>query len=98
MQKEILLDVSLEMYADQLQMSPSKLSKVFKQINGNNFIDTIVRMRIEKCKELLVTTDLKINDIAEQLHYQPSYLIRMFKKSEDITPRQYREKHTQWQE
>jgi AraC-like DNA-binding protein len=98
MQKEILLDVSLEMYADQLQMSPSKLSKVFKQINGNNFIDTIVRMRIEKCKELLVTTDLKINDIAEQLHYQPSYLIRMFKKSGDITPRQYREKHTQWQE
>jgi AraC-like DNA-binding protein len=95
MQKDILLDVSLEMYADQLQMSASKLSKAFRQINGINFIDTMVRMRIEKCKELLVTTDMKINDIAEQLHYQPSYLIRMFKKSEDITPRQYREKHTQ---
>lgn len=95
MQKDILLDVSLDMYADQLQMSASKLSKVFKQINGINFIDTMVRLRIEKCKELLVTTDMKINDIAEQLHYQPSYLIRMFKKSESITPRQYREKHTQ---
>jgi AraC-like DNA-binding protein len=93
-QEEILMDVSLEMYADQLQMSTSKLSKAFRQMNGTNFIDTIIRLRIEKCKELLFTTDMKINEIAELLHYQPSYLIRMFKKSEGITPRQYREKHT----
>jgi len=92
-QEEITTDISLEKYADQLQMSPSKLSKVFRQIHGSNFIDTIVRLRIEKCKELLCTTDMKINDIAELLRYQPSYLIRMFKKSEGITPRQYREKH-----
>ncbi|NOU93940.1 helix-turn-helix domain-containing protein [Paenibacillus sp. LMG 31456] len=94
-QQEILLDISLEMYADQLQMSSSKLSKAFRQINGINFIDFIIRLRIEKCKELLVTTDMKINDIAGLLHYQPSHLIRIFKKSEGITPRQYREKHTQ---
>ncbi|WP_186445637.1 helix-turn-helix domain-containing protein [Paenibacillus cremeus] len=94
MQKDVFHDVSLEMYADQFQISPSKLSKAFKQINGINFIDMMVRLRLEKCKELLVTTDLKINDIADQLHYQPSYLIRMFKKYESLTPRQYREKHT----
>jgi len=92
-QEEILMDISLEKYAHQLQMSPSKLSKVFRQIHGSNFIDTITRLRIEKCKELLCTTDMKINDIAEMLRYQPSYLIRMFKKIEGITPRQYREKH-----
>lgn len=94
MQKDVFLDVSLEMYADQLQISPSRLSKAFKQVNGINFIDMMVRLRLEKCKELLVTTDMKINDIAEQLHYQPSYLIRMFKKYESLTPRQYREKLT----
>ncbi|MEK3914459.1 AraC family transcriptional regulator [Paenibacillus sp. FSL H7-0331] len=93
--EEILMDVSLEMYADQLQMSSSKLSKAFRQIHGTNFIDTIIRLRIEKCKELLCKTDMKINEIAELLHYQPSYLIRMFKKSEGLTPRQYREKHAQ---
>ncbi|SFK98409.1 AraC-type DNA-binding protein [Paenibacillus sp. 1_12] len=94
-QEEILMDVSLEMYADQLQMSSSKLSKAFRQIHGTNFIDTIIRLRIEKCKELLCKTDMKISEIAEQLQYQPSYLIRMFKKSEGMTPRQYREKHSQ---
>ncbi|WP_284639448.1 AraC family transcriptional regulator [Paenibacillus silviterrae] len=91
--QNILLDVSLEMYADELQMSSSKLSKVFKEMNGVTFIDTVIRLRLEKCKELLVTTDMKINDIAELLHYQPSHLIRLFKKNEGMTPRQYREKH-----
>ncbi|WP_438347784.1 AraC family transcriptional regulator [Paenibacillus sp. FA6] len=92
-QQEILMDVSLERYAEQLQMSSSKLSKAFRQIHGSNFIDTIIRLRIEKCKELLCTTDMKINDIAELLNYQPSYLIRIFKKSEGMTPGQYRDKH-----
>ncbi|MFE5317664.1 helix-turn-helix domain-containing protein [Paenibacillus sp. NPDC056579] len=92
-QDELLSDVSLDKYAEQLNMSPSKLSKVFRQINGVNFIDYIIRLRIEKCKELLVHTDMKINDMAELLQYQASHLIRLFKKSEGITPRQYREKH-----
>jgi len=92
-QQEILTDMSLEKYADQLQMSPSKLSKAFRQIHGSNFVDTVVRLRLEKCKELLCTTDMTINEISELLHYQPSYLIRIFKKSEGMTPRQYREKH-----
>ncbi|NHN32970.1 helix-turn-helix domain-containing protein [Paenibacillus agricola] len=92
--RDFLSDISLEAYAEQLQMSSSKLSKVFKQITGVNYIDYITRLRIEKCKELLYTTDLKINDIAELLRYQPSYLIRIFKKSEGMTPGQYREKHS----
>ncbi|MFS0726062.1 AraC family transcriptional regulator [Paenibacillus sp. 1P07SE] len=93
MEADVLRDVSLEAYADQFDISPSKLSKAFKQFHGVNFIDAMVRLRLEKCKELLVTTDMKINDIAQLLHYQPSYLIRLFKKSEGMTPRQYREKH-----
>ncbi|WP_240419501.1 AraC family transcriptional regulator [Paenibacillus periandrae] len=91
---EYLTDVSLEHYADELQMSPSKLSKAFKQITGVNFIDYNIRLRLDKCKELLCSTDMKINEIAELLRYQPSYLIRIFKKSEGMTPGQYREKHT----
>lgn len=93
-QKDIFLDISLDMYAEQLELSASKLSKAFKHIHGTNFIDFVIRLKIEKCKELLVTSDMKINDIAELLHYQPSHLIRIFKKSEGMTPRQYREKIT----
>lgn len=95
LQEEFLTDISLEAYADELHMTPYKLSKTFKQITGTNFIDYVTRLRLNRCKELLLTTDQKINDIAETLRYQPSYLIRIFKKHEGMTPGQYREKFGQ---
>ncbi|MEF3306144.1 AraC family transcriptional regulator [Paenibacillus sp. GYB003] len=91
---ELSTDVSLELYADRFGVSPFKLSRAFKQVTGVNFIDYLTGLRIEKCKELLVTTDMKIADIAETLRYQPSYLIRLFKKSTEMTPGQFREKHS----
>ncbi|CAM4007553.1 AraC family transcriptional regulator [Paenibacillus alkaliterrae] len=95
LQEEFLSGISLESYADELQMTPYKLSKTFKQLTGTNFIDYVTRLRLNRCKELLLTTDLKINDIADLLRYQPSYLIRIFKKNEGMTPGQYRDKFTQ---
>lgn len=95
MQQNLSSDVSLDNYADRHGISPFKLSRAFKQVTGVNFIDYLTALRIEKCKELLLTTDLKVNDIAEMLRYQPSYLIRIFKKSTDMTPGQFREKHSQ---
>ncbi|WP_409344558.1 AraC family transcriptional regulator [Paenibacillus sp. MBLB4367] len=95
LQEEFLSDISLESYADELHMTPYKLSKTFKQLTGTNFIDYVTRLRLNRCKELLLTTDLKINDIAELLRYQPSYLIRIFKKNEGMTPGQYRDKYAQ---
>ncbi|MCR8643070.1 AraC family transcriptional regulator [Paenibacillus sp. N1-5-1-14] len=86
-------DYSLEYYADEYQISPYKLSKAFKQVMGVNFIDYVTTVRLNRCKEMLVTTDLKVGEIAEQLSYQASYLVRIFKKSEGITPGQYREKY-----
>lgn len=90
---EYLTETSLEQYANELDMSAPRLSKAFKQMTGVNFIDYVTRLRLEKCKELLCGTDMKIHEIAELLRYQPSYLIRIFKKNEGLTPGQYREKH-----
>lgn len=92
--EEVQSDISLEGYAEQMQMSPYKLSRAFKQITGENYVDYVTRLRIDQCKELLLKTDLKINDIAEMLRYQPSHLIRLFKKSEGMTPGQFRKRHS----
>lgn len=94
MKDELTLDVSLEIYADRFGISPTKLSRAFKQVKGVNFIDYVTSLRIERCKELLLISNMKINEIAALLRYQPSYLIRLFKKSTGMTPGQYREKHT----
>lgn len=92
--RELSIDVSLDLYADRYGVSPFKLSRAFKQVTGVNFIDYLTSLRIERCKELLLTTNMKIGDIAETLQYQPSYLIRLFKKSTELTPGQFREKHS----
>jgi len=47
---------------------------------------------MDKAKKLLVESDLKVNEIAEQIGYQPSYFIRLFRKYENMTPGQYRDR------
>jgi AraC-like DNA-binding protein len=83
--------LSLESCADLYHVNPFTLSKVFKQITGVNFIDYLTGLRINKSKELLTQTNLKINEIAEQVGYQTTYFNRIFKKHEFVTPSQYRE-------
>ncbi len=84
-------DVSLESCADQLKMSPFILSKKFKEIMGVNFIDYLMNVRMERARELLRDTDMKISEVAESVGYQNSYFNRLFKKQEGVTPSQYRE-------
>ncbi|MCQ6558867.1 helix-turn-helix domain-containing protein [Paenibacillus mendelii] len=83
--------ISLESCADEYGVTSYNLSKAFKQCTGTNFIEYLTTIRLEKAKELLRTTDLKINAIAEKVGYQPTYFIRIFKKVEGITPGRYRE-------
>lgn len=90
-QESYMEDISLEMYADQINTNPYTLSKTFKEIVGINFIDYLTDLRIEKAKQLLSTTDEKISDISEQVGYRHSYFNRIFKKQVGVTPSQYRQ-------
>lgn len=85
-------DISLEYCADQLQTMFYTLSKSFKQTTGKNFIDYLTDLRLKKAKDLLRDTNMRVNDIAEMVGYQPGYLHRIFKKHEGVTPSRYREK------
>ena len=91
-QKRYMEELSLEACAEQVGVSPFTLSRVFKMVKGVNFVDYLTSVRLAKAKELLVETDLKVNEIAERVGYQSSYLIRVFKKIEGVTPGQYRGK------
>lgn len=83
-------ELSLEHCAEQFAANPFQLSRAFKQEAGLNFVDYVTKVRVDKSKELLLQSDLKINDIAEKVGYNPSYFIKVFKKSEGMTPRHYR--------
>jgi AraC-type DNA-binding domain-containing proteins len=83
--------ISLEMVADKFGISYNYLSKTFKENFGESFIDYITRIRIEKAKELLRSTDLKIEEVGIRVGYDKILtFIRNFNKLEGISPGKYR--------
>lgn len=92
LEQRYMQDVSLEQCAEYVGTNPFYLSKSFKLVAGTNFIDYLTELRMEKAKELLRESELKIQAIAEQVGYQHSYFNRIFKKLEGVTPSHYRER------
>jgi two-component system, response regulator YesN len=77
--------------ADHVHLNASYLSVLFKEHVKVNFSEYVTRRRIQRAKELLMSTNLPINDIAEQSGYKTAkYFIKIFKELEDITPSAYR--------
>ncbi|MEK3719163.1 helix-turn-helix domain-containing protein [Paenibacillus sp. FSL H8-0034] len=89
--QEYMRDISLEYLSDQIGILPKRLSAVFAEVTNQNFIDYVTEVRLEKSKQLLRNTDLKVTEIAARVGYQPSYFNKLFKKSEGMTPGEYRE-------
>jgi len=86
-------DISLDDVSRTVNISPYYFSKVFKEESGENFIEYLTRVRVEKAKELLEKPDLSIKIISSMCGYSdPNYFSRLFKKQTDMTPREYRMK------
>lgn len=87
-------DISLESVAEQLHMSAGYISKLFKDQTGLNFSDYLNDLRMQKAKELLQSSDCKIQEVAERVGYfNVNSFIRMFKKSTGLPPGEFRRLH-----
>ncbi|TFE28614.1 response regulator transcription factor [Cohnella luojiensis] len=85
-------DISLIDIATRFHMDPSYLSKQFKSVTDENFIEYVTRKRMEKACELLRSSDRKINEISELVGYENQrYFSQVFKKFTGQTPSEYRE-------
>jgi two-component system response regulator YesN len=83
--------ITLQSVADELCIHPVSLSKVFKKEMGQNFLDYLTEVRIEKAKDLLRNSNLKIYEIAEKIGYQEiQYFGKLFKKRMNMTPKEFR--------
>lgn len=84
-------DLSLNDISYQLELSPSYLSNLFKEYHNTTFLDYVNNYRIAKAKPLLLNTEESVAAIAQRVGYgNVNTFIRIFKKSENITPGQYR--------
>lgn len=84
-------DISRNTLTDIFYLDPDYASKLFKKETGLSFKNYIINKRIEVAKNLLTTTDLPINTVADNVGYgNYSYFTRLFKKVTDMTPAEYR--------
>lgn len=84
-------DLSLTAAADAFKLSNYYLSRIFKDMIGENFIDYLSKLRIKQAKKLLNKGAL-VNDVAERVGYNSANtFIRVFKRYELQTPIQFRE-------
>ena len=85
-------DINLNTVADHMGKSNSYLSVLFKKETGKNFINFLADVRIQKARELLSRTDMKISDIASHTGYiNEKYFFSVFKKHVGVSPQQYRD-------
>ncbi|MBQ6509378.1 MAG: helix-turn-helix domain-containing protein [Flexilinea sp.] len=84
-------NISLISVANHVCMSAAYFSTVFSQTTGQSFIAYLTAMRMEKAKELLTTTNMKLSDIALEIGYnEPNYFSHVFRKTTGISPKEYR--------
>jgi len=84
-------DFSLGMLADEINLSQSYLSRIFKQYFGMPFRDYIFNERIKQSKILLLSSDKKIYEVCEAVGFDdPNYFSTIFKKATGYSPNGYR--------
>ncbi|MFH5183692.1 helix-turn-helix transcriptional regulator [Paenibacillus sp. TAB 01] len=84
-------NLSLSTVAEELSLTPSYVTRYFKNKNGLPLMQYVSKIRIEKAKELLETTHLSIKEIVEQIGFvDENNFSRAFRKREGVSPSQYR--------
>lgn len=85
-------DISLDDVSREVNISPYYFSKLFKEETGENFIEYVTAVRMEKAKELLENTNKSMKEICLEIGYaDPNYFSRSFKKNLGVTPTEYKE-------
>lgn len=83
--------ISLNEIAGHVHLSPFYFSRLFKKVMSVNFGEYLLNIRLERAKELLLSNDWPVSNVAEAAGYSdPSYFAQIFKKKTGITPTEYR--------
>lgn len=83
--------LSLSVVASNVDISSNYLSAMFSQEMNITFVEYVTNKRMNRAKELLRTTDLKSGEVGLEVGYKdPHYFSSLFKKTQGMTPRDYR--------
>ena len=84
-------NISLNLVASSVNISPSYFSSLFSQEVGSTFVEYLTGVRMEKAKELLMCSDKRTSDIGYEVGYKDShYFSYIFKKTQGCSPKEFR--------
>ncbi len=84
-------NISLQDVADNISISKNYLCDIFKKEVGVTFINYVTNLRIEKAKDYLANTDLKMYEVSSAVGYNDyTYFAQIFKKHTGTTLSAYR--------
>lgn len=91
MRENLHRQISLADAAQAAHLSPTYLSSVLKKETGKTFIEMLTERRMEKARELLLCTSIRMTEIAEAVGFEDeAYFARRFKQRYGKTPTEMR--------
>lgn len=83
--------ISRETLAEYFGVSPSYVSRLYRQMTGATFVEALARERINFAKTLLQETDLAVFQIADQCGFaNTAYFVKCFREMCGISPAKFR--------
>lgn len=84
--------LSIKTLAEQVYLTPTYLSNLFKKSTGLTIGQYMVDVRIENAKRLIRDPQLKFYQVSSMVGYEdPNYFAKIFKKKTGMTPSEYKE-------
>lgn len=84
-------DLNMAMVSNHVSLNYSYFSQAFKDYTKESFVNYLKKIRLQKAKELLETTDLRVYEISNLAGFENAkYFNRVFREMEGITPLEYR--------
>jgi AraC-like DNA-binding protein len=83
--------LSLREVADRVGVTPGYLTTLVRRRTGRTVVDWITEQRMARARRLLAETDQPVAEVARRVGLpDPGYFARVFKRSNGVTPRQWR--------
>jgi AraC family transcriptional regulator len=84
-------ELTLDILANQIQLSPQYFAQTFKQLTGTSPYQYVIQQRIERAQHLLLHSDDSIAQVSLKVGFQDqSRFTKMFRARVGVSPRQYR--------
>ncbi|MDF2614405.1 MAG: Two component transcriptional regulator, AraC family [Clostridia bacterium] len=94
MEKHYASKIGLSSISEKLGVNKAYFCRVFKQETKENFTDYLNNIRIEKAKDLILNSDLKLYEIAEKVGFTTlQHFNNNFKKIAGVNPLKYKNMH-----